>query len=153
MSKIEVSRKVIIPHKEAHSSSINSIQFVPFEDSTDNAYLATGASDDTIRIWDMQGKEIKIFIGHIAPVTQIEFAYFEDKLILASSSEDGTVKIWDYETTEIIKNFIDAANVVKTVKIKDNYCLTGSKDKHFRVYDLTTNKLLFNIELGGITSN
>ncbi len=152
LSKINVSRKVIIPHKEAHSASVNTVSFVPSSSNDDIIYLATGASDDTIRIWDMKGKEIKIFIGHIAPVTQIEFAVYQDKLILASSSEDTTVKIWDYETGEVKFNFIEAANIVKTVKIKDNFCLTGSKDKKFRIYDLNTNKMLFELELGGVTA-
>lgn len=152
MSTINVSRKVIIPHKEAHSASVNTISFVPSTSEDENIYIATGASDDTIRVWDMQGKEIKIFIGHIAPVTQIDFAFFQDKLILASSSEDGTVKIWDYETGEVKFNFIEAANIVKTVKIKDNFCLTGSKDKHFRIYDLNTEKMIFDLELGGVTA-
>ena len=131
MSQVLIDRKVIIPHKEAHAASINCIQFLPNESNL----FATGSSDDTIRIWDEKGKEIKVFVGHFAPITQIDYTFFENKLMMASSSEDGTVKIWDYETTQIIKNFIDAANIVKVVKNKDNKVLAGSKDKHLRIYD------------------
>ena len=152
MVQIDVQRKVLIGHKEAHSTSINCLLFVPSEDQNDNAFIATGSSDDTIRVWDQQGKEIKIFIGHIAPVTQIDFSTFDNKLIMASSSEDGTVKIWDYESTDILKSFNDSSKTVKAVKIKNNKILTGSKDKHFRIYDYTSGNLVSDLEVGGVTA-
>lgn len=152
MSQVDVTRRVIIPHKPAHSTSINTILFVPSEEPDDNPFVATGASDDTIRIWDQQGNEINIFIGHLAPVTQIDFSFFEDKLIMASGSEDGTAKLWDYESGEVIKNFSDASHTVKAVKIKHDKLITGSKDKHFRIYDIATGNLLTDLEVGGVTA-
>lgn len=151
MAPVQVERKVIIPHKEAHPTSINTIHFVPSENG-ENDLVATGSSDDTIRVWDLQGKELKIFIGHLAPITQIDFSVIDEKIFLASSSEDGTVKIWDYESGDILKNYIDATNIVKVVSFAFNKVLTGSKDKHFRIYDFSTDKLLFDLELGGITA-
>jgi WD40 repeat protein len=138
---------VLLSHKEAHPTSINCIKFIP-----DTEYLATGSSDDTIRVWDFNGKEIKIFIGHIAPVTQIDFTNFNNEIIMVSSSEDNTVKIWNYSTAELLKSYSDATNIVKVVRFINDKVITGSKDKHLRIYNLQNDQLLFDLETGAVTA-
>ncbi len=152
MEQVDVTRRVIIPHKPAHSTSINTLLFVPDQETDDNPLIATGSNDDTIRVWNHQGSEVKIFIGHLAPVTQLDFSFIDDKLVMASSSEDGTVKIWDFESGEIIKNFTDASHTVMAVKFKKDKILSGSKDKHFRIYDFATGNLITDLEVGGVTA-
>lgn len=72
-----------------HSEGINSVSFSP-----DGRYLASGSSDNTIKLWDVSnGQELQTFEGHSQPVNSI--SYSPDGRYLASGSRDGTVKLWD----------------------------------------------------------
>lgn len=82
---------------------IRSICFSP-----DGKYLATGAEDRQIRIWDIAKKRIRHLLrGHNQEIYSLEFS--RDGQFLVSGSGDRTAKIWD----------INSGNCVFDLKIED----------------------------------
>ena len=68
---------------------IESVSFSP-----DGATLASGSSDDTVRLWDSAtGDLLGTFKGHTSEVTGV--AFHPDGIGLASGSLDGTILLWD----------------------------------------------------------
>ncbi|OAD04104.1 hypothetical protein MUCCIDRAFT_48518 [Mucor lusitanicus CBS 277.49] len=61
--------------------------------SPDGNYLATGAEDMQIRIWDIQKKRIRnILVGHQQDIYSLDFS--RDGRMIASGSGDCTARIW-----------------------------------------------------------
>ncbi|KAI9473547.1 MAG: WD40-repeat-containing domain protein [Benjaminiella poitrasii] len=61
--------------------------------SPDGQFLATGAEDMQIRIWDIQKKRIRnILVGHQQDIYSLDFS--RDGRMIASGSGDCTARIW-----------------------------------------------------------
>ncbi|MBI4717068.1 MAG: protein kinase [Planctomycetes bacterium] len=72
-----------------HAGTVFAIACAP-----DGTRLATGGSDQTVRIWDAQTfTEIVQLRGHTSYVWSLAFS--PDGSLLASGSGDGTVRVWD----------------------------------------------------------
>src|SRR5215475_9643277 len=73
-----------------HTGEVLAVAFSP-----DSRLLASGSSDQTIRLWDpVTGGERKLLRGHTGAVRALAFAARSSQF-LASGSADGTVRIWD----------------------------------------------------------
>ena len=86
---------------KAHATDVNVMSW----NKKVNYMLATGADDGALRIWDLRSfgaaaasnesaKFVANFTFHRAPVTSIEWAWFDGAMI-ASASADHTVCVWD----------------------------------------------------------
>lgn len=62
--------------------------------------IATASRDHQLRVFDFEGRLLKIFEGHRADVISVEWDREGKKLF--SSSDDGTVKSWDFELGKMI---------------------------------------------------
>src|SRR5207244_10836988 len=80
---------------KGHSDAINAVAF-----SIDGKTLASGSSDNTVKLWDVStGAELRTLKGHsnsVVPVISVAFS--PDGRTLASGSSDKTVKLWDVST-------------------------------------------------------
>lgn len=65
--------------------------------SPNGFYLASGSSDQTIKLWDVDsGAMVTSLQGHRQGVNDI--AWSPDSRYLASASDDTTIIIWDTST-------------------------------------------------------
>jgi WD40 repeat protein len=85
---------LLIKTIEGHNEVINDTDFSP-----DSKMLATGSSDNTIRLTKEGGENI-ILRGHKARVTIVHFS--PDGKMLVSASGDAAVKLWNIEGKELM---------------------------------------------------
>lgn len=74
---------------QAHALSINAVCFAP----DGNSFL-TASNDNTICQWDLNGRLIKRYCGHLKPISFTHFINDSSENIL-SMSNDATASIWN----------------------------------------------------------
>jgi len=123
---------------------IRSVRFSP-----DGKYLATGAEDRKVRIWDIAKKRIvNVFDGHQQEIYSLAFS--KDGRLIVSGSGDRTARIWDMNDgscTVLTINDSDSLNTdagVTSVAISPNGRLVaaGSLDTVVRIWDVSTGALI-----------
>ena len=85
-----------------------------------NNKLASGSSDKTLKIWEIESGEcLKTLLGHTAEVYALQ--YFGNNQ-LASGSLDTTIKIWDLETGACLKTLEhgDTSDVYSILVLSNN---------------------------------
>jgi glucose repression regulatory protein TUP1 len=114
--------------------------------SPNGLYLATGAEDKVIRVWDINSRTIKHqFTGHEQDIYSLDFA--RNGRIIASGSGDRSVRLWDLESNTQIANFSIEDGVTTVAISPDNlFVAAGSLDKSVRVWDIQSGQLVVRLE-------
>ncbi|EEB05496.2 nuclear distribution protein nudF [Schizosaccharomyces japonicus yFS275] len=123
-----------------------SIRALAFSETTGNeqekVYLASGAEDATICLWDATSGYANLYAltGHEATVSCIRFLKEHDgPLLLLSGSKDGSVRLWDVETGECVRVFNQfGSQWVRALAVfedKEHFVAAGNDGKA-RVLDL-----------------
>lgn len=110
--------------------------------SPDGKFLATGAEDKVIRIWDLSTRKITKYLkGHEQDIYSLDF--FPDGQRLVSGSGDRTVRIWDLNTGQCSLT-LSIEDGVTTVAVSPDGKLiaAGSLDRTVRVWDSSTGFLV-----------
>jgi WD40 repeat protein len=120
---------------EGHSNGIMSIAFSP-----DGNTIASSSYDNTIKLWNLEGKELRTFTGHSNCVMSVAFS--PDGNTIASSSYDNTIKLWNLEGKEL-RTFMGHSNWVMSVAFSPdgNTIISGSYDNTIKLWDLEGKEL------------
>lgn len=115
-----------------HSSDVNSVLFSP--NNAGKSLLASGSSDKTIRLWNLEQHTSTTLTRHTYQVHSLAFApeYDSDgkNLLLrsmASVSTDGTCLLWDMSTISVLKEYRhDSGAPIRVVQFSPNGLLLAT---------------------------
>ena len=125
-----------------HSDYVYSVAISP-----DGKYLASGADDGTVIIWDAKsGQRLQTFKGHSYCVNSV--CWSTDGKYLASGSNDGTVIIWDANGGLRLQTLEGHYSYVKSVcwSPDGKYLASGSGDKTVIIWDAKSGQRLKTLE-------
>jgi hypothetical protein len=105
--------------------------------SPDGKYLATGAEDKIIRVWEISSaKIVHSFTGHEQDIYSLDFA--RNGRLIASGSGDRTVRLWDLDANrQVLQLLIDDGVTTVAISPDNRYVAAGSLDKSVRVWDVS----------------
>ena len=128
---ISLSRQQIIRRLHGHSDVVHDLAFSP-----DGSRLASGSSDGTARIWNLEtGDTDHTFGGHTNVVFVVVFSPDGQRLVMGS--HDGTGAIWSVVTGErqaVLNGHTDAIQCIDWSN-DGTRIVTGSHDHTIRVWD------------------
>jgi WD40 repeat protein len=126
----------LIKSLTGHSKDVVSAAF-----SADGKMLASGSSDKTIKLWNVEGKKLITNLkGDNSFINSLAFS--PDGKILASGNSDNTVKLWDIKNKKLITTLKGHNSYVMSVSFSpDGKTLaSGSKDKTVKLWSVKTKK-------------
>ncbi len=106
---------------DLHQDAVRSVVFSP-----DGTLLASGSSDNTVMLWDIQTGEVQQTLT--MPNTIVGLAFSPDgKLLATSGASTGNITIWDLESGEIIETLSGHTDTVVRVSFdKSGTFLAGA---------------------------
>ncbi|KAH6597123.1 hypothetical protein BASA61_003258 [Batrachochytrium salamandrivorans] len=106
--------------------------------------LASGSSDNTIKIWNTRGGNcIMTLKGHQQAVTCLKASH----PYLFSSSLDRSIRKWDLVNGSCTQVILGHLEWIKTIEIIGDYLVSGGWDESIFVWELKTGALLYKIGL------
>ncbi|AEI69238.1 WD40 domain-contaiining protein [Encephalitozoon hellem ATCC 50504] len=99
----------------------------------DRDKVICSSDDQTIKIFGMDGRLVRTFIGHKGGV----WTFMVNSKFLVSGSTDKTARIWDLHTGCTLCVLVGHKSVVRSLKMYEDYIVTGSRDSEIRVWNFS----------------
>jgi len=131
-----------------HSGSVNSVAFSP-----DGMLLASGSSDSTIKLWNVEsGQLVRTITGHAGIVRSVAFS--PDGILLASGSTDKTTKLWEVESGRLIRTIAGHTGSVASIAFSPDGILlaSGSSDNTVKLSEVPTGQTVRSLKGDWISS-
>jgi WD40 repeat protein len=96
--------------------------------------LVSGAWDETLRVWDREGRQTAVLRGHSMSVYDV--ATFGSRAI--SVSKDGTARVWDLDAEPSREPDLQHDGAVDAVAVRGGTAVSGSRDRRIAVWDAAT---------------
>ncbi|KAI8144765.1 quinon protein alcohol dehydrogenase-like superfamily [Fennellomyces sp. T-0311] len=138
---INISNGQIVASLENHSESIETSDFCEVYVKNDRCIFryensssirlnlaATGSTDGTISIWDVQTQRLRQTLSHEDAVVKVQFV--KNSPLLVSCAADRKVKMWDSRTGECVKSWVGHSDTVLDFAVSQDgkTVVTGSDD-------------------------
>jgi WD40 repeat protein len=68
--------------------------------SPDGKTIATGSHDNTVRLWNLNGEQLKTLSGHSSGLNSVAFS--PDGKTIATGSTDNTVGLWNLDLDDLL---------------------------------------------------
>jgi WD40 repeat protein len=119
-----------------YQQGVNSVSF-----SRDGKQLAMAGKDGTVKLWDINGKQLEEFRAHQKSVNSVRFS--PDDKFLATAGEDDTAKLWNLKGKKLAE-FKGHQNSVNNVRFSPDGKLlaTSGKDGTVKLWALSGQQLV-----------
>ena len=116
---------------QGHTRGVFSVLFSP-----DGKVVASGANDNTIRLWNVATGEALNTLSHPGAVNSMSFS--PDGTTVASGADDNNVHLWDVATGNRITTLHGHANDVRSVSFSSDgsTLASGSDDNTVKLWDV-----------------
>ena len=121
-----------------HQDDVLSLDF-----SEDGRLLASGSSDETIRLWEVNSaSELAVLPGHQDDVHVVAFNNETVNAILASASSDNSIRLWDIEESSNLDHPIFTPSAIRALALSSDslYLAAVSEDKFLRLWSLNAKR-------------
>ena len=115
-----------------HSGWVRTVDVDP-----NNTLLASGANDNSIRMWDMKSGKLRItYFKHTSSVTKVKFSVHHPYLF--SCGEDKRILCWDLEQNKVVRHYHGHLSGIYSLALHPELELlfTGGRDSSCRVWDI-----------------
>jgi WD40 repeat protein/serine/threonine protein kinase len=117
-----------------HRAAINSFSFLP-----DGKRIVTASDDRTVRLWNTEGRLLRMFVGHADEAWGVSFS--DDGKRIVSTSRDRTVRVWDAQTGRALRVLEGHTRPsFFAAMLPDGRVVSQGEDASVRVWNLATGK-------------
>ncbi|ORX57013.1 WD40 repeat-like protein [Hesseltinella vesiculosa] len=123
----------LVPQKrmEGHMNGVLDVCLV-------QQWVVSSSRDTTVRVWDLQGRQLHRLLGHNGPVNALEHVQGTGQVITASG--DATLKLWDVQTGQCLRTFVGHQRGLACLRYDPHhqYIISGGQDGKIKVWDIKT---------------
>ncbi|NEQ09895.1 MAG: hypothetical protein F6K37_29325, partial [Moorea sp. SIO4E2] len=114
---------------QGHQGFVNGVDFSP-----DGQLIATASNDQTVKLWNGDGKRLHTLEGHRDRVYSVSFS--PNSQIIASASEDSTVKLWTKEG-KLLRTLAGHTDAINRVSFSPDgeFIASASDDKTVKLWN------------------